>query len=375
MKFAIITHTKHKSKNQRFYAYEPYVREMNLWLQNVSETRIVAPVSRDETSAIEVAYKADNITVKNIPAFNMLSLKTKFFSIFKMPLILFQIAKTCLWADHIHLRCPGNVGLLGCFVQVLFPFTPKTVKYAGNWDPKSKQPVSYRIQKWIISNTFLTRNCKVLVYGEWKNQSKNIVPFFTASYSNNEIREIPEKGFSSKINFIFVGAFTKGKQPMLSVKVVENLLSKNINVQLDMYGNGLEFMQVQNYVKLHKLEENIILHGNQTKEVVKKGFQKAHFLIFISKSEGWPKVVAEAMFWRCLPISSKVSCIENMLGFGTRGTIVESNVGENEIVTIVENYISNYNEYQKEALNAKNWSQEYTLEKFSSEIKKTLLNA
>ena len=374
MKFAIISHTLHKSKDQKLYAYEPYVREMNLWLQNVSETRIVAPVSKAEILAIEVPYDASNIHINEIPSFNVLSLKTKIVSIFKIPLILIQIIKACFWADHIHLRCPGNVGLLGCFVQILFPSKPKTVKYAGNWDPKSKQPFSYRMQKWIVSNTFLTKNCKVLVYGEWENQSKNIIPFFTASYVSNEIIDLSEKDFSSKINFIFVGAFTQGKQPLLSVKVIEKLLTKNIAAKLDMYGNGLEFLNVKGYVEQNNLSENVVLHGNKSKEVVKKAFQKAHFLIFISKSEGWPKVVAEAMFWRCLPISSKVSCVENMLGNGNRGTIVESNVKENEIVTIIENYIKNKNLYKKQVLDAKNWAQQYTLEKFSLEIKKLLLN-
>ncbi|QXP67497.1 glycosyltransferase [Polaribacter sp. AHE13PA] len=375
MKFAIITHTLHKRKNEKLFAYEPYVREMNLWLENVSETRIVAPISEEKMKAIEVAYNGSNIHLKEIPSFNVLSLKTKLVSIFKIPFILIQIIKACFWANHIHLRCPGNVGLLGCIVQILFPSKPKTVKYAGNWDPNSKQPISYRIQKWIISNTFLTKNCKVLVYGEWENQSKNIVPFFTASYVNDEIIDIPKKDFSSKINFIFVGAFTEGKQPLLSVKVIEKLLAKNIKAQLDMYGHGVEFLKVQEYVEQNDLEDNIILHGNQSKEVVKKGFQKAHFLIFISKSEGWPKVVAEAMFWSCLPISSKVSCIESMLGSGTRGAIVESNVKENETVTVIENYIKNKDGYKKQVLEAKNWSQQYTMERFSSEIKKILLNA
>ncbi|KGL63245.1 glycosyltransferase [Polaribacter sp. Hel1_85] len=372
MKFAIITHTLHKSKKQKLFAYEPYVREMNLWLQNVSETRIVAPISKEGIKAIEVAYNANTIQLKKIPCFNVLTLKTKISSIFKIPVILLQIIKACFWADHIHLRCPGNVGLLGCFVQILFPSTPKTVKYAGNWDPKSKQPVSYRIQKWIVSNTFLTKNCKVLVYGEWENQSKNIVPFFTASYVNNEIVEVPEKDFSSNINFIFVGAFTAGKQPMLSVKVIEKLVAKNIKAQLNMYGNGLEFVKVQEYIEQHNLHDSIILHGNQPKEVVKKAFQESHFLIFISKSEGWPKVVAEAMFWSCLPISSNVSCVENMLGYGTRGTVVKSNINEINIVTIIEGYIKDYKEYINQVLKAKEWSQQYTLEKFSSEIKKIL---
>ncbi len=84
--------------------------------------------------------------------------------------------------NHIHLRCPGNVGLLGCIVQVFFPSKIKTAKYAGNWDPKSKQPIAYKLQKWILSNTLLSKKIKVLVYGEWLKQTKNIKTIFRNFY-------------------------------------------------------------------------------------------------------------------------------------------------------------------------------------------------
>ena len=140
-----------------------------------SQTRIIAPISNESILPIEIPYNSNAIIFDEIPQFNILTFKNKLKSIFKIPIIIFRIFKACYWADHIHLRCPGNVGLLGCFVQIFFPFKKKTVKYAGNWDPKSKQPLTYRLQKWIVSNTFLTRNCKVLVYGESADQSNNIV--------------------------------------------------------------------------------------------------------------------------------------------------------------------------------------------------------
>lgn len=370
MKLAIITHTIHKQKETQFFAYEPYVREMNLWIKNVSETRIVAPINSLEITAIDAAYTGTNITINKIPSFNILSIKNKVKSIFKIPIICFQIFKVMLWADHIHLRCPGNIGLLGCILQVFFPFKKKTVKYAGNWDPKSKQPLSYRVQKWIISNTFLTKNCKALVYGKWKNQTKNIIPFFTASYTKEEIIEPEDKNLSKKIDCIFVGAFTKGKQPLLSVKVIENMLKENIDIQLNMFGDGEEFNKVKDYIRINQLDKNIFLHGNKSKEIVKKAFQKSHFLLFISKSEGWPKVVAEAMFWSCLPIASKVSCVPFMLDYGNRGSLVNSEV--DEITSALKEYIYNESKYLKQINAAKGWSNKYTLDKFEFEIKKML---
>ena len=326
---------------------------------------------------------------------------------FVIPIICYKIYKAMIWADHIHLRCPGNIGLLGCFVQVLFPKKPKTVKYAGNWDPKSKQPWSYRLQKWMLSNTFLTRNTKVLVYGEWQNQTKNILPFFTASYSEKELEDVviedvsvfkkqiatsktscndrnechPEQactersrsieGFCNPINFLFVGALTKGKQPLLSVKVIHQLILKGYKVTLDIYGDGVERNSIESYIKKHQLEEVICLHGNKPKDIVKKAYKNAHFLLFISKSEGWPKVVAEAMFWACLPITTNVSCTPYMLDDGNRGAIV--NPIESEIVFVIENYINSKEIYKLQVIRAMEWSRQFTLEKFEKEIGKLLL--
>jgi glycosyltransferase involved in cell wall biosynthesis len=374
MKFTIITHAIHKQECDKVYAYDPYVREMNVWFKFVTDVRIVAPVLNEKYSSIESNYISKNIIIDKIPSINALTLLNIIKSIIKSPLIFCKIFKSMLWADHIHLRCPGNIGLLGCFIQIFFPSKQKTVKYAGNWDPSSKQPFSYQLQKWMLSNTFLTRNCKVLVYGKWENQTKNIIPFFTASYQKKEIIPIPNKKLSSKIRSIFVGAFSEGKQPMLSVKVIEKLRLENYQIQLDMYGEGPEFKKIKAYVSQRNLEGSVFLHGNQSKEVVKEAYQKSHFLIFISKSEGWPKVVAEAMFWGCLPISSKVSCVAKMLGNGSRGTVIAPNANSDQIVQILKRYIEHEDDYQQQVLNAKKWSQQYTLEKFEHEIKKLLLN-
>ncbi len=124
---------------------------------------------------------------------NLHPLKNCILSLIKIPIIIITIFKSCKKADHIHLRCPGNIGLLGCFVQIFFPKKIKTAKYAGNWDPQSKQPVSYKIQKFLLKNTILTKNMQTLVYGKWKNQSKNIKPFFTASFSDSEIEPLIKK--------------------------------------------------------------------------------------------------------------------------------------------------------------------------------------
>ncbi len=370
MKFAIITQAKHKQDNGSIYAYEPYVREMNLWLKYTSEVKIVTPICSLKPEKIDTEYDCKTIELVKIPDFHILSIKATLLTLLRMPLVFYRIVLTMKWADHIHLRCPGNIALLGCVAQVFFPHKPKTVKYAGNWAPNSKQPLSYRFQKWILSNTLLSKNCKVLVYGEWENQSSNIVPFYTASYYKKDIKKISATNFDKGIKLLFVGTLSKGKQPILSVKIAEQLHNKGYAASLDIYGEGAEKQRIQAYIKKHELGHFISLHGNQPKDVVTSAFERSHFLVFISKSEGWPKVVAEAMFWSCLPISSKVSCVPYMLNQGRRGALVNPDI--DEIQEVIVNYIHNFETYSKHVENGAFWSHQFTLDKFEADIKEMI---
>jgi glycosyltransferase involved in cell wall biosynthesis len=261
------------------------------------------------------------------------------------------------------------MGLIGTLVQIFFPYKQKTAKYAGNWDPKSKQPWSYRLQKWILSNTFLTRNMQVLVYGKWEGSTKNIKSFFTATYSENEVRnsscEIRSVN-NEVIKFLFVGTLSKGKQPLYVIQLIEELNKRGEKVILELYGEGVLRKELELYIAQNNLESILTLKGNQTKETVLKGYQNCHFLILPSKSEGWPKVVAEAMFWGCVPIATPVSCVSYMMGNGSRGILLQEKLNEdlNQILTV----INNEELYQKMAIEGQSWSQQFTTDKFESEI-------
>jgi glycosyltransferase involved in cell wall biosynthesis len=123
-------------------------------------------------------------------------------------------------------------------------------------------------------------------------------------------------------------------------------------------------------IQNQNLQNNIILHGNVTAESLKKAYSESHFLLFASKSEGWPKAVAEAMFWACLPITTRVSCVPDMIGHGSRGVLIEAD--SNQIVEAVLDLLKNPEDYRNKTESAREWSRTYTLEKFQSEIQNLL---
>ena len=371
MKFAIITHVPHVIKQNQYFAYAPYVDEMNIWAKNVSELVIVAPISFTEITPVDRSYTHPKITFIAISSFDILDLNGIFRSIGKIPKISWKIYKAMQIADHIHLRCPGNIGLLGCLVQILFPFKPKTAKYAGNWDPKSKQPWTYKCQQWILSNTLLTRNMRVLVYGQWEGSSRNIKPFFTATYAEADKKLINKKYLKETIDFVFVGTLVAGKNPLYAIRLIEKLLQKGYNAILTLYGDGIERDKLELYCITNNLKSTIIFKGNQTKETIQKVYQQSHFVILPSDSEGWPKVIAEGMFWGCVPIATQVSCVPYMLDNGNRGVLLTMDI-ENDVVQI-ESVLDNQRLYDEKQKSGVEWSQKYTTDVFESEIKKLLL--
>ena len=371
MKVVVISSSPFIEKEAQYYAYSPYVKELVIWDKHSDEIAFFCPIWEKDnglliapiTFAIARMFVAKEFNIKTIS--NLLkAFRCSFWN-------FYQLFKAIIWADHIHLRCPGNIGLMGCIVQIFFPGKSKTAKYAGNWDPNSKQPWSYKLQRWILSNTLLTRNMQVLVYGEWERSNSNIKPFFTASYSEAEKIAVQPRSLTETISMIYVGTLSRGKRPIYAIQLLQKLLKKHSNIELSFYGNGKEKEHLETYIRNNQLENFVFLKGNFAQDAMKKVYQEAHFIILPSESEGWPKVVAEGMFWGCLPIATKVSCVPNMLENGERGVLLSMDIDQD--AAILFDLIQDQNLYSDKVQKSILWSRKYTLDLFESEIKNLLL--
>ena len=387
----ILSHAPHLIHNGSVLAYAPFVREVNLWADAFSKVTVLSPYF-NETGNSEVfenkkkilaAYNHKNLNHNALSTLHFKSANLGLKSVLNTPKNLFRIYEECSTADHIHLRCPGNIGLLGCLVQIFFPKTSKTVKYAGNWDPKAKQPLSYRLQKWILSNTFLTRNTKVLVYGDWPNQTKNIKSFFTATYSQEMTKiKAPQRQWNGAIEFLFVGKLSPGKRPTYALELFRQLLkqldSKKDKIpsghhpklrssRLTYYGDGPERKALEAMIIQHGLQGSVRLMGNDDADELIKAYQNAHFLILPSQSEGWPKAVAEAMFWGAIPLVTPISCVPWMIDHGRKGQLLSLDIDRDTsaMISLMENP-DLCNEKSEQGIK---WARQYTTERFAHEIK------
>ncbi len=360
-------------KNERhFSAYSPYVDELNVWDKSSKlQFSFCCPVWNQDKGLLNKSIKFKINNIFKLREFNIKNKLNLIKTLNNSIKNIFTIYKAMKQADHIHLRCPGNMGLLGCLVQILFPKTSKTAKYAGNWDPKSKQPWSYKLQQWILSNTFLTRNMQVLVYGQWSNQTKNIKSFFTATYQDKEKEPLYIRNYTKPWHFCFVGSLSQGKHPELALEFVHQLRKKGIDAIMHYYGNGELKTRLEKDIRQLKAQDWAFIYGNQPKEKVKEALKYSHFLILPSQSEGWPKVVAEAMFWGCIPIVTPISCVPWMLDDGKRGVLMDAQNVDKTVEKLIS-FKANPKDLEHLSTQAAQWSRQYTLDKFEQELSKLL---
>ncbi|APY07537.1 glycosyl transferase [Winogradskyella sp. J14-2] len=371
---AIFTLVTHKKKEGKLYGYSPYVSEINMWSSHFENIIVVGCFSKSkDIDRLEKPYAHNNVELLEVPVFNIKSILGVIKLVLNLPLMVYKMAKAMQRADHLHFRCPSNVSAVAALIQVFYPKKNKTTKYAGNWDPKSNQPMGYRFQKWLLSNTLLTKNMKVLVYGDWKDKSSYVVPFMSATYNESEKIEYKKRDFSGHLKFVFTGAMVTGKRPLLTIKIIEALIHNGFSSELHMFGDGPLIDDAKSYIKSHGLEDAVFIYGNQPKEQVKQCLLNAHFTILPSKSEGWPKAIAEGMFFGAIPISTKISCLPWILDFGKRGILIEPSADSavKIIIDELEKGDLHLNQLSKKALE---WSQQYTVDKLELEISKLVNN-
>ena len=85
IKFAIFTHVVHGQSDGGYFAYAPYVNEMNIWAKYVSKIVIVAPINSNQKTDIDSFYIHNNLKFKAIKSFNFTSISSTINAIFSVP--------------------------------------------------------------------------------------------------------------------------------------------------------------------------------------------------------------------------------------------------------------------------------------------------
>lgn len=317
MKLLIISHTEHYRKGSGVAGWGPTIREINALATLFDEVVHVATLQEGPAPESALPYDGENIRFSPVPASGGSRLVDKLGIIFQYPRYLWTILKELRGVDVVHIRCPANISLLAVVLLTLLPWPRRRwTKYAGNWNPDGPEAFSYTLQHWWL-NKGLQRGV-VTVNGRWPGQPAHVHSFYNPCLTEEELADgaarAASKSPAKPLRLLYVGRLETPKGVGRILEIVARLCQQQIPVVVDLVGDGPEKPAFEAYAAKQGIQDRVKFHGWVPRDQLGPIYAQAHLMLFpSSSSEGWPKVLSEAMAYGVVPVTSNISSIPQYL--------------------------------------------------------------
>ena len=367
----IVSHVAHYRYNDRLYAYGPYAREIEVWSELFSEVIIAAPCRNEAPPGSCLPFTRSNISIQPQKETGGETRGAKIKQIFALPGLVWTLSKAMRRADAIHVRCPGNLGLLGI---ILAPFFSRCLvaKYAGQWSSYPGEPWSVRLQKAILRSKWWRG--PVTVYGHWPNQPSNVIPFFTSILSAEQVirarAAVSIKRVGNPLRVLYVGRLSAAKNVDVLLSAVAELRKQNLDLELLIVGDGLERPALEAQVRQLGISDRVEFSGGVDFDRVHDFYEQSDVLVLASETEGWPKAITEAMAFGLICIGSDRGLVPWILGDG-RGIVLRPR-DRAALRTVLQQVAKSPENYDLLRSEAAAWAQKYSLESLRDSLRDLL---
>jgi glycosyltransferase involved in cell wall biosynthesis len=242
----IVSHVVHYLHDGRLHAYGPYAKEIDVWADVFEHVSIAAPCREEEPPADAIPFAAANLSIVAQEETGGTSLGAKVRQIAAVPRLSLGLARAMRHADAIHVRCPGNLGLLGVILAPMFS-RYVIAKYAGQWTDYDGEAWTVRLQKRLLRRWWPG---PVTVYGRWPDQPSHIVPFFTSILDEAQLaraaraasRRPRERG--APLRVLYVGRLSREKHVDTLIGAIAELERRSTPCTCTIVGDGPEHEQL-----------------------------------------------------------------------------------------------------------------------------------
>jgi glycosyltransferase involved in cell wall biosynthesis len=370
MKLLIVSHTAHYiDENGQVVGWGPTVKEINALSTIFEEIIHLAPLHLGVAPKSSITY-TNRVTYKSIKASGGKFLK-KINILYRAPFNLIQLQTYSKEVDIIQFRAPTGIGL---YILPYLKYCNKKkywVKYAGNWVSTSLS-LGNKFQKWWLQK-MLSSHTKVTINGIWSNQKKHVLAFENPCLNEQDRIQgnlvVKDKQLLNKNSYCFVGGLDKNKGIDKIMEVFKELDEETIG-SLHIVGDGILKKQLKKTASQIKIP--IHFYGFLPKDEIQEIYNKCDFILLPSQSEGFPKVIGEAMNFGCIPIVSEVSCINQYIQHNYNGFLINPISNKNiKLMIEASSLMSNKDFTTQIAINykiAEKFTYDYYLARIKEEI-------
>lgn len=316
MRLLIVSHTAHFRSGDRVVGWGPTVRELDYLAALFDEVVHVAVGYPDAAPASALPYAAGNVRVRLVAPAGGQTLRDKAGILTAYPSYARAIREEMGRADAVHVRCPANISLLALWLlgRAKEPAC-RWVKYAGNWQPDGGEPRTYALQRrWLRENR---HRGVVTVNGRWPGQPAHVHSFDNPCLTDDEAAEgsavAAAKRLQMPVELLFAGELNEGKGVGRVLRVARALQERGVPFRLRLLGDGPDRPRYEAWARDNRLD-GVSFLGWVPRSEIAGYYATAHFILLPSRSEGWPKVLSEAMAYGVVPVAAAVSSIPQILG-------------------------------------------------------------
>jgi glycosyltransferase involved in cell wall biosynthesis len=303
----IISHTAHyRNDNGVIVGWGPTVREINFLAKEIKHIYHIGCYYPGAAPKSSYPYTEGNITFVPIPPSGGPGLWNKLRILVTMPVIVYTTIKYLRKSDFFQLRLPTGMGVYLLPFITLFIRKAGWIKYAGNWIEQAP-PLSYAFQRFWLK---YCQRRKVTINGKWKGQPAHCLSFenpcLTEEDRKRGLEALNTKKYTHSLIASFAGRLEDAKGVMAILQALKD--HEGVIDEMHFIGNGEERSKYEAIAQ--HLNVKVTFHGFLGRDEVFDLFGKSHlFLLPSTASEGFPKVIAEAANFGCVPIVSNISSI------------------------------------------------------------------
>lgn len=323
-RIVVVSHTEHwRADDGTIVGFGATTRELDHLASLASELVHVAPLYSGPPPGMALAPQAPNVHIIPVKPAGGSRPLDRLLVLTAVPRWATTINRELKRANVVHIRCPAGISMVA--LAVLFMRRQphdRWVKYAGNWSPDEPGALTYRVQRWWLRRGLA--RAAVTVNGRWPDQPPWIHSFDNPTLAAIEVdrgrQAAAAKPPGPPFRVVFAGRLDDRKGADVAVKTVVDLERSGLDITLDLIGDG----PLRPWVDAQTADTDgrtVRLHGWLPRAELEEHLASGHVFLLPTASEGFPKVVAEAMAFGCVPVTSGVGSLGQTLA-ETGGAVV-----------------------------------------------------
>jgi hypothetical protein len=275
-----------------------------------------------------------------------------------------RILREMTRADAVHAPIPGDVGTIGMLFALALR-KPLLVRYCGNW--LIQTTAAQRYWRWAMETYAGGRNVMLATGGAAEPPSARnpeMKWIFSTSLTNAQIDEYAvyrEAPAPPRLRLVMAGRQETKKGTGEVLDAMPAILERFPEATLDVVGEGSALEGFRRQAASLGLGAHVVFHGGVKHSEVMRLMRAADLFCFPTvASEGFPKVVLEALACGLPVVTTKVSVLPQLIGTGC-GILLEAATGP-AVAEAVLSLLADPERYRAMSSQAVETARQYSLE-------------